>query len=212
MVAMEPPPAIEEEFNDWYDSEHVPERLAVDGFESASRFVCTNGWPRYMTIYDLREPGVIDSAGYRGISGNRFSPWTKRMLTRVRGFYRVFGEQIYPGDSTARPAARVLMTRVRGVDASADRQLLDTARHAFENRSGVRRLRVFRAAPAAAAGVPATGAPATGASEWTGTGADILLLAELDGPWEGPTPDAGAFDGLSQGIDLVNEYASYRRL
>src|SRR3546814_3022829 len=48
MVTMEPPAAIEEEFNDWYDTEHVPERAAVDGFETAQRYVCVDGFPRYI--------------------------------------------------------------------------------------------------------------------------------------------------------------------
>lgn len=39
LVTMEPPPAIEEEFNDWYDTEHVPERAFIRGFESAHRYV-----------------------------------------------------------------------------------------------------------------------------------------------------------------------------
>jgi hypothetical protein len=31
----EPPAAMEEEFNPWYDTEHLAERLAITGFRSA---------------------------------------------------------------------------------------------------------------------------------------------------------------------------------
>src|SRR5215813_11634719 len=53
LVTMEPPPAFEEEFNAWYDTEHLPERLALPGFETARRFVCISGHPRYLAMYDL---------------------------------------------------------------------------------------------------------------------------------------------------------------
>ena len=56
LVTMQPPPAFEEEFNAWYDTEHLPERLAVPGFETALRFVCISGHPRYLAMYDLARP------------------------------------------------------------------------------------------------------------------------------------------------------------
>ena len=46
LVTMQPPPAFEEEFNAWYDTEHLPERPAVPGFETALRLVCIYGLGR----------------------------------------------------------------------------------------------------------------------------------------------------------------------
>ena len=43
LVTMEPPAELEEEFNDWYDMEHIPGRGGIPGFESARRFVCISG-------------------------------------------------------------------------------------------------------------------------------------------------------------------------
>ncbi len=40
LVTMEPPASLEDEFNDWYDTEHAPQRRALPGFESASRWAC----------------------------------------------------------------------------------------------------------------------------------------------------------------------------
>jgi hypothetical protein len=144
LVTMEPPPALEEEFNDWYDTEHVPERLAVPGFETATRYVCTNGWPRYLAFYDLAHESVIDSPGYRAIANEHFSPWTQRILARAHGFYRTYGEQIYPGNRLCGRSARMLLIRFRGVAATAVDGLVDGARRAFEARDGVSGLRVFR--------------------------------------------------------------------
>ena len=33
------PSDIEEEFNKWYNTQHVPERIAIAGFQSAARYV-----------------------------------------------------------------------------------------------------------------------------------------------------------------------------
>lgn len=144
LVTMEPPPALEEEFNDWYDSEHIPERLAVNGFETATRYVCTDGWPRYLAFYDLADVSVIDSPGYRAIADEHFSPWTKRILARARGFYRTYGEQVYPGNRLCGRSARMLLIRFRGVAATAVDELVDGARRQFEARDEVSQLRVFR--------------------------------------------------------------------
>jgi len=37
---------MEEEFNAWYDSEHLPERLAIPGFRSARE-------GKYLATYEL---------------------------------------------------------------------------------------------------------------------------------------------------------------
>ncbi len=66
IVMMEPPTAGEDEFNDWYDFEHILERAAVPGFESALRYICLSGWPRYMALYDLASIEVMDGPGIPG--------------------------------------------------------------------------------------------------------------------------------------------------
>lgn len=61
---VQPPSMIEEEFNARYDTEHVPERLAVPGVETAVRFSSTTGAaPKYLAMYDLSaEPGLDTDA------------------------------------------------------------------------------------------------------------------------------------------------------
>src|SRR6185369_6977967 len=94
LVTMEPPPTLEEEFNDWYDTEHVPGRLGIAGFETGLRFVCLSGWPKYLSFYDLTTIAVLESEAYKAAAWGGFSPWTKRMLAKVRGQYRASGDQI----------------------------------------------------------------------------------------------------------------------
>jgi hypothetical protein len=75
-------PALEEEFHRWYEEEHVPERMAIPGFLSARRFRAIEGGPKYLAIYDLESPAVIESAAYRHIIGAGKSPWTQCMEAR----------------------------------------------------------------------------------------------------------------------------------
>ena len=189
MVTMEPPAGLEEEFNDWYDTEHVPERQAVPGFETATRYVCLEGWPRYLALYDLAAPEVIDGPEYRAISGAHFSPWTKRILQRVRGFYRLFGEQVYPADSRVVTAARTLFLFARDAGGLPDADWISHARAAFDARADLRQLRVFRGA---------------------GTlGGDVMIQVGLDAHCGAVPFDAANLGPLARRIDRINEYTTY---
>ena len=62
LVTMEPPAGLEEEFNDWYDHEHLPQRMRMPGFETGARFVCLEGWPRWLALYDLASLAALRHA------------------------------------------------------------------------------------------------------------------------------------------------------
>ena len=59
IVMTEPLEGKEDEYNDWYDNEHIPEFLKVPGFAAAQRFVAVpwmNGElpeRKYLTIYEF---------------------------------------------------------------------------------------------------------------------------------------------------------------
>jgi hypothetical protein len=86
---MEPAASQEEEFNDWYDLEHVPQLLSVAGVLTATRWICVEGWPRYLATYDLEHVDVLTSDAYRQATGGHFTPWSQRILGRVRGWRRI---------------------------------------------------------------------------------------------------------------------------
>jgi hypothetical protein len=71
--------AHEAEFHRWYEEEHLTERMAIPGFVTARRFQAIEGGPKYLALYDLEMPDVLQSAAYRHIVGARKSTWTKRM-------------------------------------------------------------------------------------------------------------------------------------
>jgi hypothetical protein len=85
----------DEEFNAWYDTQHLPQLLGLPGFLDAARYVATKGGPKYLAAYELESLEAVKTPEYR----NRpIPPWDNRMSPRVIGknFTRVLGEQIYP--------------------------------------------------------------------------------------------------------------------
>ena len=57
-------PAHEDEFNRWYDEEHIGRLLAVPGFLSAGRYRALRGGPRYLAMYELEDHNVLRSAAF----------------------------------------------------------------------------------------------------------------------------------------------------
>ncbi|TFW35649.1 DUF4286 family protein [Massilia horti] len=111
MVLMEPPATHEDEFNDWYDTEHFPQRCALPGFASGSRWVCLDGWPRWLAHYDLESVDVLASDAYRAVSGPNSTPWSRRMLARAIGRCRIVAHAsgMAAGPLATTAAARLLL-------------------------------------------------------------------------------------------------------
>lgn len=108
LTMTEPPLAMEEEFNAWYDTEHLPERLAIPGFRSARRWVCPDAGPgegKYLATYELDSPEVLTTPEYLAHVGDHFTPWSKRCLGRATLFRRwAAGETGRAHDTLAVPA------------------------------------------------------------------------------------------------------------
>jgi hypothetical protein len=111
------PPAYEEEFNDWYDLEHIPQRLTLPGWRTARRGerAISGQGPRYIALYDLDSLEVLNHELYRLSSGEHRTPWTARMMRKSRTFTRQLFTQLDPGSEDAR--ADQPYTILRFVDA-----------------------------------------------------------------------------------------------
>ena len=46
----------DDEFNRWYNEEHIPERLAIPGVLNAARYRAVEGGPTYLACYELASP------------------------------------------------------------------------------------------------------------------------------------------------------------
>ena len=109
-----------DEFHDWYDTEHVPERLAVPGFLNAQRWIGSGDPKLSVALYDLEAVGVLHSAPYRAVGGDNGTPWTKRVTGRVDMLMRLEGEQILPGDALAPDGAAALLLIAMNVAPEAE--------------------------------------------------------------------------------------------
>ena len=90
--------AAEDEFQDWYDTEHLPERQRVPGFLVCERWIGAADGKVSVATYDLDTVGVLKTPGYLAIGGENLSPWSKRVTSQVDRLMRFEGDQILPGD------------------------------------------------------------------------------------------------------------------
>ena len=65
LTSMDIDAADEAEFNRWYDFEHLEERVAIEGFLEARRYVAHQASPKYLCLYSTRTIEVLDSPAYR---------------------------------------------------------------------------------------------------------------------------------------------------
>jgi hypothetical protein len=95
IVAMNVAPAAEEEFNDWYNMEHIPLLTRVPGVAAARRFRASNGSPRYVAVYHLSDPDAYASAEWCEADQ---TPWIGRMrrFQSERAYY-----MFHPADRAA---------------------------------------------------------------------------------------------------------------
>jgi hypothetical protein len=113
LTMTEPPPAMEEEFNAWYDDEHMAERLAIPGFRSARRWVAElqPGEGKYLATYELDSLAVLESSAYLARYQNQ-TPWSKRCLGKAVVFKRWACEQL--GTKDPHPGAKAVVLSIGG--------------------------------------------------------------------------------------------------
>jgi hypothetical protein len=101
IAAMNIGQAAEDEFHDWYDTEHLPERQRVPGFLVCERWIGVDDRKVSVATYDLETVRVLKTPSYLAIGGENLSPWSKRVTARVQRLMRFEGDQILPGDQLA---------------------------------------------------------------------------------------------------------------
>jgi hypothetical protein len=102
---MTPDESSEDEFNEWYDYEHIPLRMAVPGFRSAQRYRIA-GKRNFLAVYEMDSPEVLKSPAYLSVKNNP-SDRTRRMLSNVSGFTRYVAEQTGSFARQVGPAERL---------------------------------------------------------------------------------------------------------
>src|SRR4030081_3619178 len=103
LTSMNVDAADEAEFNRWYDREHLEERVAIDGFLEARRYVAHEGRPKYLCLYSTATIDVLDSPAYRAALANP-TDWSTRTMALFRNMIRA--------------VARITISRGRGRGAA----------------------------------------------------------------------------------------------
>ena len=115
LVAFDFSNAHEDEFHDWYDLEHVPERQRVPGFGLCERWISVANPRQAVATYDLETLAVLSGQPYRAIAGENLSVWSKRVSAMCKRLLRFDGEQTLPGDADSPHGAGGLLVNAMNV-------------------------------------------------------------------------------------------------
>ncbi len=75
-VEMSVPDELEDEFNRWYEQEHVADMLAYPGIIGVRRYRRIGDAARYLAVYEIENPSVVLSKDY---AEREISDWTRRL-------------------------------------------------------------------------------------------------------------------------------------
>ena len=102
VVTMDVDEADESEFNEWYNEQHLPERMAIPGYVSARRFKLENGNNalKYLCIWEMVDGSPLQSEMYKDQNAHPTELYlrvNKTIKLRTRGLYL----QVYPEAGTS---------------------------------------------------------------------------------------------------------------
>jgi hypothetical protein len=95
----------EDEFNDWYDLEHIPQRR-LPGVLNAERWIAVDNPRVSITTYDMESVDVRETPAYKNIVD---TPWSRRMHTKTKRVCFFVAEQTLPGRLAAPEGAGSLL-------------------------------------------------------------------------------------------------------
>src|SRR5215469_5793563 len=90
-----------DEFNAWYDTEHIVERRGVPGFLTCERWLGVDTPSCSLGSYDLESPAILESDAYRAVSGGNVTAWNRRVIGKCRRMFRLIADQVFPGSALA---------------------------------------------------------------------------------------------------------------
>ena len=82
-VWMDCVPYGEKDFNEWYNRQHLEERVGVPGFLSGARYAAVRADRAYFTWYRTESVSVLASEAYRTRLDNP-TEWTQRVMPKFR--------------------------------------------------------------------------------------------------------------------------------
>jgi len=80
-------PEARDDFHEWHDREHMPERVGIPGFRRGRRYVAIGGTPEYFNLYEADSAEVLAGQDYLNRL-NAPTPWTQRVVPSFRNVAR----------------------------------------------------------------------------------------------------------------------------
>jgi hypothetical protein len=90
ITSMDVDPADEREFNIWYDREHLAERVAIDGFLEARRWIADQANPKYFCTYSTAKFDDLSGPAYQRALASQ-TDWSKQNISRFKNMVRAVG-------------------------------------------------------------------------------------------------------------------------
>ncbi len=87
ITLMDADPSEERDFNQWYDKEHIIERVGIPGFLEARRYVAVAAHPKYLNFYTTETLDSLRSPAYLQALQNP-TAWTRHHMAKFRNFTR----------------------------------------------------------------------------------------------------------------------------
>ena len=107
----------QDEYDEWYQTEHLPERSRVPGILGNELWVDVHDANVSVALYELEEVEVLGSPEYRAVGYDNLSPWTRRIVRLSERLLRFEGRQTLPGDAVAPSGSGGLLVNAMNVAA-----------------------------------------------------------------------------------------------
>jgi quinol monooxygenase YgiN len=142
-------PEREDEFNAWYELEHIRQIVDLDGFHSGTRYFNDGAFPKFLALYETKDDTVEASAGFQHVTTHP-SPWSGRIWSffgkdRIRLNLRLLATASRDDALTTENHAGTAVV-LRHTRRAAGLSLVQAQAEAAEalELSGCRRYRVFQ--------------------------------------------------------------------
>lgn len=76
-------PEAKDNFYEWHNREHMPERVGIPGFLRGRRYVAVQGAPEFFNLYEADSPEVLSGPDYLSRLNNP-TPWTRESVQAFR--------------------------------------------------------------------------------------------------------------------------------
>ena len=132
--------AYEQDFNRWYDREHMQERMGLPGFMRARRFQAVTPCPRpYLALYDTESLQVFRQPSYQAALAQQ-TDWSRLNFSRMRDTQRRVGELVIDAGQGEGAALAVFLCTGHGVELSQ----IDSSMHELIGRDRIIRCSLLR--------------------------------------------------------------------